>query len=492
MRWHDAYTSLHAANSRATHAELAAAAEALGLNPTNLEPITNGFLDEVAAHATALGLDQTPSDRLLADSLARANQVLGGMATSLTREHARNDAHATLLRCIHTFSVDAKGEVLDVIRTIGRSAAELLKARLVGCFFRRREELTGLSIVVENGEERVMPAAALFGIERLSEMGRLLVSVGEVVELQSWIGAQPSIGQVLVMAQDDWTAAWLMDSPAPTDATHAVALLANHWSMALTAAARQERSVRLAEQLVQANRRLVETREQVVHDRAMASLGELARGAAHEFNNPLLIISANAQMLREANSEVSNRTALDAIVAQSHKLSDMVSALHELSQPLRLRPVQVEVEDWIPLAIAEVSPSPQVVCRVDPTASQAFFDPDQLRLAILELLHNAHSEESVSKIVISTHIDPLDGRWMLRLADDGPGLSDKALAHAFDPFFSQKPAGRRTGLGLARARRIVEAHGGELLLKNRSPRGATATIKLPASRTVDRSNAAAA
>lgn len=59
-------------------------------------------------------------------------------------------------------------------------------------------------------------------------------------------------------------------------------------------------------------------------------------------------------------------------------------------------------------------------------------------------------------------------------------MSARALQHAFDPFFSEKPAGRRTGLGLTRARRLVELHGGEIVLQSPPGQGTTVTIILPA------------
>lgn len=62
-------------------------------------------------------------------------------------------------------------------------------------------------------------------------------------------------------------------------------------------------------------------------------------------------------------------------------------------------------------------------------------------------------------------------------------MSAKAARHAFDPFFSEKPAGRQAGLGLTRARRIVEIHGGEIALRSEPGHGTTATIALPLPRT---------
>jgi two-component system C4-dicarboxylate transport sensor histidine kinase DctB len=111
-------------------------------------------------------------------------------------------------------------------------------------------------------------------------------------------------------------------------------------------------------------------------------------------------------------------------------------------------------------------------------------DAEQMRAAIVELLRNAVESEGCAHIDCRVEIEAAgagsDDRLKVRIADDGSGLTPHVLAHAFDPFFSAKPAGRQPGLGLAHARRIVEAHGGQITLENaaRGTRGAVATIRL--------------
>ncbi len=65
-------------------------------------------------------------------------------------------------------------------------------------------------------------------------------------------------------------------------------------------------------------------------------------------------------------------------------------------------------------------------------------------------------------------------------------MSPKALQHAFDPFFSELPAGRRTGLGLTRARRLLELHGGDITLASRPGEGTTASVTIPCVVTTER------
>jgi signal transduction histidine kinase len=82
-------------------------------------------------------------------------------------------------------------------------------------------------------------------------------------------------------------------------------------------------------------------------------------------------------------------------------------------------------------------------------------------------------------VELRVQIDPANDRLKLQVTDDGSGLAPYTLAHAFDPFFSAKPAGRQPGLGLSQARRLVEASGGRVTLENGPHKGAVATIRLP-------------
>jgi signal transduction histidine kinase len=106
-------------------------------------------------------------------------------------------------------------------------------------------------------------------------------------------------------------------------------------------------------------------------------------------------------------------------------------------------------------------------------------DPNQMARALTELLRNALESEGSTLIEVRVQISAADGRLLIMVSDNGSGLTPHVLAHAFDPFFSAKPAGRQPGLGLAQAQRLVEAHGGTLTLENsRQGKGATATIRL--------------
>jgi signal transduction histidine kinase len=111
-----------------------------------------------------------------------------------------------------------------------------------------------------------------------------------------------------------------------------------------------------------------------------------------------------------------------------------------------------------------------------PHRATAWGDREMLRTAVANLVHNAgDAMPTGGELVITCH----EGRYGLELevADSGPGLDDEALTRAFEPYFTTKP--NCAGLGLAVARRIAEAHGGEVLAANCPEGGAAFTLRIP-------------
>ncbi len=110
-------------------------------------------------------------------------------------------------------------------------------------------------------------------------------------------------------------------------------------------------------------------------------------------------------------------------------------------------------------------------------ASDAWFDPAQMEQALLNLLKNAHESGSAPEAV-ELRVKPVPGMLRIEVSDRGPGMSEAVLTNALVPFYSTKRSG--TGLGLALAREIAEAHGGRITLGNRDGGGLAVTMILPA------------
>ncbi|MDX1565442.1 MAG: HAMP domain-containing sensor histidine kinase, partial [Phycisphaeraceae bacterium] len=206
-------------------------------------------------------------------------------------------------------------------------------------------------------------------------------------------------------------------------------------------------------------------------------------GAAHEMNNPLMVISGRAQTLGlKLPADHPARRDAEGIQAAADELSRMIEQLHELAEPYRpkLGPATVDriVAEALHLAGRRGVRSVRIIGRVPVRSFRT--DKNAIAAAIAELLVNAHEVDPKTSPKLAASVTHADGRSMeVRVMDSGPGLSAEVLDHAFDPFFSARKAGRGAGMGLARARRWIEALGGRLSLVNRRGGGAVATVAVP-------------
>jgi C4-dicarboxylate-specific signal transduction histidine kinase len=119
---------------------------------------------------------------------------------------------------------------------------------------------------------------------------------------------------------------------------------------------------------------------------------------------------------------------------------------------------------------------PEVRVLVEHLPCMPVLDGVQVTEAVAELVANALEADGVGTIIIRAATEQPDGRLVISVIDDGPGLSEKGLRHACDPFYSEKKAGRQQGLGLARARRLAGLNGGDLVIRNRDEGGALASL----------------
>ena len=229
------------------------------------------------------------------------------------------------------------------------------------------------------------------------------------------------------------------------------------------------------------------------HKERLSALGQFAAGIAHELRNPLATIRLRTQMTqRSSDSEKVGRNS-GVILEEIDRLDTIIGRLLYFSRPihLQLQPTSLTelcsftTQTW---ASRKNAGGVNISCQDD---SEVIVSCDRSRmLQVLDnLLENAvHSAagdtDSTGKVQVST--GQRDGFAVIEVRDNGPGLTDEARNHALDPFFTTKDTG--TGLGLSISFEIVQAHGGELQLVNHPRGGAVATVRLPLSTSVQRSD----
>ena len=252
----------------------------------------------------------------------------------------------------------------------------------------------------------------------------------------------------------------------------------------------QREVVRLHDELASKNREL-EVR------RRLAALGELAAGVAHEVRNPLGAIQLYSGLLRNECQ------CLEPALKLIEKIEVGIRAIDGVVQDtlaLARRPGELA-----PRCLRTIIDGARDVCRqtlqthrvrlkvdlADPAVC-VFVEADGLQRVLVNLIVNA-AEASPPRGTIRVLVGPTEGRAddrpltqsvkgppevVLRVLDQGSGLSEEVLERLFDPFFTTKRHG--TGLGLTIAHRLVEAYGGRLTAGNRAEGGAEMTVVLPA------------
>ncbi|WP_311766450.1 HAMP domain-containing sensor histidine kinase [Burkholderia cenocepacia] len=214
----------------------------------------------------------------------------------------------------------------------------------------------------------------------------------------------------------------------------------------------------------------LETR--LAHAHRVALLGTLAAEVAHEIRNP-----AGAMRLKAENALAGDacrqQSALRSILGQIERIEIQVSRLLALTQPVTPRMEPVDLATWLPestLAHDELARSKDVAltaaCMM-PAASageatdRPIFDPAQMRRALDNLIVNsvAHVRPGGKvHIEASRRASPCGARFVLEVADDGPGVAEAERTRIFEPFVSARPGG--CGLGLTLVREIASSHGG--------------------------------
>ena len=276
----------------------------------------------------------------------------------------------------------------------------------------------------------------------------------------------------------------LADQPA---AARLLDSLAGTLALALSVAQGQSRAILLGEQLAGANQVLAEAQRALTEARAMASVGEMAAGAAHELNNPLAVIAGRAQWLAQRSDQEDIRKTSDQLTRQAQRMSEMITELMDFASPPKPNPQAVEVKALFGEAARKFAAldDPQATAakvdiQVNEPALSVWADRSQVLSAVLAAMDNAaEAGGDRARIALTAEVDEVSGSVLLVIEDDGSGMDAETLAQAFTPFFSRLPAGRRRGMGLSRARRYIENNAGRMWLRSRPDEGTTVTIELP-------------
>ena len=244
------------------------------------------------------------------------------------------------------------------------------------------------------------------------------------------------------------------------------------------------------------NRRLVQELQQ---SQKMESIGTLAGGIAHEFNNILGGIFGFLDIAREdvpVNSPV--QESLDEIHRLGMRARNVVKQILAFSRKdhQKKRPIQLSLvlKEELKMLRATIPATIEIRHHLDASCGAIMADPMQIQQVIMNLCVNAKDamenkggvlDISLSPVVldmadIRLHPDLPPGEYAkLSVSDTGSGIAPEIMDKIFDPFFTTKDVGKGTGMGLSVVHGIIKDHGGTITLSSKSGEGTTFTVLLP-------------
>ena len=212
----------------------------------------------------------------------------------------------------------------------------------------------------------------------------------------------------------------------------------------------------------------------------LATLGELAAGAAHEIRNPLTSIRSTMQYLRPDFEEGSEKAVLvDELLGEVDRINGIIAGLLSFARPAQ--PILEEID--VPALLRQVGRLLDSAARTQGVEfvlpeeeGRTRGDPDQLKQVFLNLCMNA-LQAMPEGGRLSLGMVRSDHTLRVSVADTGPGIPAEDLDLVFDPFFTTREEG--TGLGLAVCYGIVSRHKGQIDIESRPGAGTTVHVRLP-------------
>ena len=224
----------------------------------------------------------------------------------------------------------------------------------------------------------------------------------------------------------------------------------------------------------------VRMEEQLREQTSLARLGEMAAVIAHEVKNPLAGIRGAIQVIGgRLPKESKDAAVVKEIVNRIDTLNELIKDLLLFARPPQPRPLPVDLAGLVRTTADLLAGDPAlngVAIHIDGDAPAVMADAELLKIVFQNLLVNA-AQAMQGRGEIRVTLQTLDGTCRVAVRDTGPGIAADVRERIFTPFFTTKARG--TGLGLATARRIVEAHAGRIAIDDAAGGGTTVTVELP-------------
>ena len=239
-------------------------------------------------------------------------------------------------------------------------------------------------------------------------------------------------------------------------------------------------------EILKMRRELEEAQLQLIQSDKIASIGRMAAGVAHEINNPLSGILIYAELLKEnLKDDPQSLDDLEEMIQQTLRCKRIVSDLLEFSRKsigkVSFFSLERLIEQCLNLLINQASfQNIEVKKDIQSNMPEMIGDIGQLQQVFTNLFINAaDAMEGRGRLDIKARYEAEQQRFIISVADSGPGIPEEFRDKIFDMFFTTKPTGKGTGLGLSITQNIIKLHGGRIDFECPPEGGTNFIIELP-------------
>ncbi|UUX95107.1 ATP-binding protein [Aquabacterium sp. J223] len=308
--------------------------------------------------------------------------------------------------------------------------------------------------------------------------------------LAAWLGSRRIVRPVLALRD----AAVELGRDAVPAALATGVTEADQVSLALHEAGRraQEATQLLESRVAQAVQQAEQAQARLLDAQKHEAIGRLTGGLAHDFNNLLQTIRTGLQVLDRGTHEPPQRRVLEAALRATGKAAELVRHMLAFgrTQPAQARPV--DLHDFMlkgqELMAKAVEGRARLHAHIDVGLPPVMADPTQLELALLNLVFNARDAMPAggdiqirARLATDDEVPPgPPGRFVcVQVADTGAGMDAATLQRVFEPYFTTKPVGAGSGLGLAQVQSFAREAGGEVRVHSVLGQGSRISLTLP-------------
>ena len=224
--------------------------------------------------------------------------------------------------------------------------------------------------------------------------------------------------------------------------------------------------------------------EQLAKYEKLSSLSQLALGAAHEINNPLLGISSYLEMRIEGTPEEKEKEEIKIVLENVYRISNTIRGLLNFARPTPPQFTKVDINQLIEDTLSFLSLQPlfrkvRIDKNLPDSLPQITADLNQLRQVLTNVFINAaQAMPQGGEVKVATSKVKFEEFIQIDISDTGVGIPAGNLKQIFDPFFTTKKS-QGTGLGLSISLSYIKNHNGDITVKSEMNRGTTFTISLP-------------